>query len=78
MSTRSPPSAAPPERTKALAFRGGFELGNALAAHGMDDAAELFDLATQPLKLFGADAVVLRLCRVRNYAERARDTRAFP
>jgi hypothetical protein len=47
-------------------------------AHLLNDRAEFLDAFAKPGEIVGLDPVVLGLCRARNYAERARDARAFP
>lgn len=46
------------------ALGGHFRLGDPLASHSVDDAAELLDLLAEPREFFLADAVMLRVARL--------------
>ena len=53
------------EASRSAGFAGGlFELGDALRAHRLDDAAKLLDLFAEPGQLFFAHGVVLGVARL--------------
>ena len=66
-----------PEGSRSLPRDLLFEDGEAFGADRVDLPAQFLDARGEPFKLLDADAVMLRLCRARNYAEWTWDASAF-